>query len=145
MSIASDRRLRRYMDNHGITVEIKSGPDWSCEDHFGDGMPWEHYSYVLKLTNADLGTEMTMDWHVGILNGWDIDEHPEHPFDVLISDCSGVDNVSFEEWADDLGYDPDSRRAEATYNAIRAQLNDFVELVGGYGELRRLRDNYERL
>lgn len=36
----------------------------------------------------------------------------------LLSDATGAD-ISFEEWAGDLGYDPDSRKAESVYNACR--------------------------
>lgn len=38
----------------------------------------------------------------------------------LLSDASSADNArSFEEWASDLGYDTDSRKAEATFKACQ--------------------------
>jgi hypothetical protein len=37
--------------------------------------------------------------------------------DCLASNASSVDSADFEEWARDLGYDPDSRKAEKTYKA----------------------------
>lgn len=50
--------------------------------------------------------------------------------DCIGMDVSGVANAEdFETWASDLGYDNDSRAAEATYNAIVEQakaLRDFL-------------------
>lgn len=38
----------------------------------------------------------------------------------LVSDAQSVDGVeSFEEWASELGYDTDSRKAERAYNACK--------------------------
>jgi hypothetical protein len=46
----------------------------------------------------------------------------EDVLDCLLSDASTVESVStFEEWCAELGYDEDSRRAERTYEAIKAQ------------------------
>lgn len=49
----------------------------------------------------------------------------------LLSDSSVLDSSSFEEWARDLGYDTDSRKAEATY---RACLEIALKLRNGIGE-----------
>jgi hypothetical protein len=50
--------------------------------------------------------------------------------DCIAMDASGVANAeNFEAWASELGLDADSRKAEATYNAIVAQaklLRDFL-------------------
>ena len=40
------------------------------------------------------------------------------PLDVLysiVSDSDVLNYSTFEDWAENLGYDPDSRRAESTY------------------------------
>lgn len=49
----------------------------------------------------------------------------------LLSDSDAIDYASFESWASDLGYDTDSRKAEAIYQAcvktalgLRAMLGD---------------------
>lgn len=39
--------------------------------------------------------------------------------DCLASDSSSVDQSDFETWCGDLGYDPDSRKAEKTYKACQ--------------------------
>lgn len=38
----------------------------------------------------------------------------------LLTDADVIDHASFESWASDLGYDTDSRKAEATYRACLA-------------------------
>lgn len=38
----------------------------------------------------------------------------------LLSDASSVDRASFNDWADDMGYDTDSRKAFAIYEACQA-------------------------
>ena len=51
---------------------------------------------------------------------WGQKVHEPSASDVLSSlclDASVLDFSSFEEWADDYGYDPDSRKAEAIYRA----------------------------
>lgn len=49
----------------------------------------------------------------------------------LISDASVLDYATFEEWADDFGYDTDSRKAEQIYRdclALALQLRSFIDL-----------------
>jgi hypothetical protein len=38
--------------------------------------------------------------------------------------------ISFEDWAESLGYDTDSRKAESIYNTVLAQSNQFAHTVG---------------
>ena len=54
-----------------------------------------------------------------------------HVLGSLILDASAIDAGNFENWADEYGYDKDSRAAEAIYNAcvktglqLRAMLGD---------------------
>jgi hypothetical protein len=56
----------------------------------------------------------------------------------LCSDADAIDYGSFEDWANSVGYDPDSRKAEATY---RACLELALKLRNGLGDekLARLR------
>lgn len=57
----------------------------------------------------------------------------------LVMDASVLDAGGFEEWANEYGYDTDSRSAEATY---RACLDIALKLRAGIGDdgLRALRD-----
>jgi hypothetical protein len=65
--------------------------------------------------------------------------------DCLASDASSLDSSrGFEDWARDLGYDPDSRKAESTYRAIERQTEGLRRVLGD--ELcRELIYNVERL
>lgn len=63
-----------------------------------------------------------------------------------MGDSWGYENArSFEEWAGEYGYDPDSRKAEATWKAVGKNANDFIDLIGGKAELEKLALQYERL
>lgn len=49
--------------------------------------------------------------------------------ECLASDYSGSDQA-FEDWAADLGYDPDSRKAERTYQAVVRQARKLEQFLG---------------
>ena len=57
----------------------------------------------------------------------------------LTTDSDVIDYATYEEWACEFGYDPDSRKGEATY---RACLEIALKLRAGIGEdgLRQLRE-----
>lgn len=60
----------------------------------------------------------------------------------LVSDADVLDCGTFEEWAINLGYDPDSRKAESIY---RACLEIALKLRNGIGEdgLAKLREAFQ--
>lgn len=60
----------------------------------------------------------------------------------LVSDAEAIDYPTYEEWADNLGFDRDSRKGEAAY---RACLESGLKLRAALGEegLRRLREACE--
>lgn len=60
----------------------------------------------------------------------------------LVSDSDALDYSNYEDWADSLGYDSDSRKGEAIY---RACLEIALKLRNGLGEanLPRLREAYQ--
>ncbi len=131
-------RLRNYLEDHGIEIEIEDGPHPAVEQ-MEDGTRWDHYAYEIRLLNADLGTEMVIAWKhgTGITEG--PDERPEEVIDCLISDAWGYENSrSFEEWAGEYGYDPDSRKAEQIYRTVKSQSEEFIDFLGGAREVRRL-------
>lgn len=63
--------------------------------------------------------------------------------DALAHDADGADQP-FEEWAADLGYDPDSRQAKQTYRACRASAADLRRVLGP-ADYRVLLEEVERL
>jgi hypothetical protein len=51
--------------------------------------------------------------------------------DCLASDAGTVQTASdFEEWCSELGYDPDSRKAEKTYKAVEHQASRLQRFLG---------------
>jgi hypothetical protein len=51
--------------------------------------------------------------------------------DCIASDVGGIKSArSFEEWASDLGYDTDSRKAEQTFKAIERQAARLESMLG---------------
>lgn len=70
---------------------------------------------------------------------------PELP-DVLwslVMDAEGVRHgQTFEDWAADLGYDTDSRKAERCYNACRDEWSALVRLGADFDALNALFEDY---
>lgn len=60
----------------------------------------------------------------------------------LVNDASAIDYPSFEEWAESMGYDADSRSAEATYRACVGTGLALLAMLGSDG-LARLRDAFQ--
>jgi hypothetical protein len=50
--------------------------------------------------------------------------------DCLTSDASSVEWDSFEDWADNLGYDRDSRKAERIYKTIERETVKLKKFLG---------------
>ncbi len=53
--------------------------------------------------------------------------------DCLASDAASAEGRSFEEWASDMGYDGDSRRALKTFNAVERQTEKLRRFLGESG------------
>lgn len=51
--------------------------------------------------------------------------------ECLVLDSQSIDNNNFKDWCAELGYDPDSRRAERTYNTCKHQASRFRQFLGG--------------
>lgn len=55
----------------------------------------------------------------------------------LLNDAEGYDNATdFEDWANGYGYDTDSRKAEAIYNAIAEQRGELYAWLSSSGRPR---------
>lgn len=104
------------------TVEIIEGPKYARDDE-----GWEHYSYKLRIRFGR--RSMTSLWQQGVGVMSDPDIHDV--MSAMLSDTSGIfEGQTFEGWAEEYGYDVDSRRAEATYRAVERQTNNLRRLLG---------------
>jgi len=113
----SDETMIEFCEREGVriaceTAEPPQGDDWPA-DAF-------HWKVTLRLK----GRRLTTEFHQG-------SAHTAEPTaaDVLaclVSDAASVESEDgFEGWADSLGYDADSRKAERTYKAC-ARIRDRV-------------------
>ena len=98
-------------------------PDWNDANH-----------YKCKLTMGR--KQMT----VYFSQGYGVSHEPEvvDVLNCLADDSAGVSNArSFEEWAEEYGYDTDSRKAEKTYNVCVKQAARLLSFLGEdlYNEL----------
>jgi len=96
--------------------------EWRCSQR------WE---VTLRDTSPDLpigsGKWMTLDFYMGSGLGGQ-----RTLFDVLyclLSDAHGMDYYDFEEWAENYGYDTDSRKAEDIYNKCKVQTKRLRDLL----------------
>ena len=75
---------------------------------------------------------MTTEFRTGI--GWDHEPSAADVLGSLLSDAGTVyalqDGGSFEEWAEDLGYDADSRKAERVWRQVVAQTERLERFLG---------------
>lgn len=91
-------------------------PDWNDANH-----------YKCKLTMGR--KQMTIYFS----QGYGVSHEPEAAdvLNCLADDSAGVSNArSFEEWADEYGYDTDSRKAEKTYNVCVKQAARLLSFLG---------------
>lgn len=73
------------------------------------------------------------------VRGWARDKFEADPADLLNclhADAAGVlDSLGFEEWAESLGYDTDSRKAESIYRLCVEEVRKVERLLGGRAAL----------
>lgn len=104
-----------------ITGSITYGSDHPTPDNFRDSNPW-----TIELRYD--GRKMTTPFYTGSALG---EPSLADVMECLASDASTVENSrGFEDWAEDLGYDTDSRSAEATYQACVKQTDKLRRLLG---------------
>lgn len=114
-------------------------PPWQGQGYDGD-VPWRGQGWNVTLARGELG----VDWAEVAVPFWMGEAHGKTKptaldvMECLCSDAASIENATrFEEWASELGYDADSRRAEAIYKScgeladkLRAFLgNDFEAFI----------------
>lgn len=63
----------------------------------------------------------------------------------LTLDADVMNYLTYEQWASDLGYDPDSRKGEKIYDECRTQASKLVEVLGSRHKIEELRDMLQEL
>lgn len=105
-----------------------------CENpHMEPSAPMDHWCVRLRQGRRQFTTYFSMGCgHNG--------KKPtiEPVLECLASDCT---EETFEEWAQDLGYDRDSRKALATYTTIQRQTKRLARFLGpAFDRLLAIRD-----
>jgi hypothetical protein len=150
--------IKEWLTLHPVTLVVLAGPYESKDD---DG--WVHDAYRLRLefddrtngkrTTPEFSYRMGVGHRKARVGRWATQEmkalkEPPLPdvLDSLISDASCYDNArDFADFANDLGYDSDSIKAEALYRACGEVLRWLTTFVGGRAELEKLMYETERL
>lgn len=130
---------REFVTRHGITAGVKFvRTDTEAPDTMG-GKGWEHDVWTIHFRNRE-GRRMQVTFRTG--TGWRTGHGAPTALDVLESLQSDIpdDGADFETWADDLGFDPDSRKAERIYKACVAQTERLARFLGddAFTELQEL-------
>ena len=117
MEVTLKARIAR--DNVRAEATMTDKPEWS---------DWED-AYWYSVTLRRKRRQMTTPFGTGY--GWDREPDAEDVLESLLSDASGIENArSFEDWADEYGYDTDSRKALATYELTRDQTAKLRRFLG---------------
>ena len=106
--------------------KIKATSEWAdANPNMADAQNMNHFKVTLRRE----GKQMTLYFS----QGYGISGEPDAAsvLNCLASDSSSVENSrEFEEWASDLGYDPDSRKAEKIYNTCIKQAERLKKFLG---------------
>ena len=106
--------------------KIKARAEWADSNpHMADSQNMNHF----KVTLRHAGRQMTLYFS----QGYAISGEPTAAdvLNCLASDSSSVENArSFEDWAADLGYDPDSRKAEKIFKICEKQAERLKKFLG---------------
>lgn len=110
--------------NHASMWE-RDAPAWECEN----GRAAAYFSYAPNGFTPKSKTAPLMPDALDVIYS-------------LVSDASVLDSSSFEEWAAECGYDPDSRQAESIYRACLAIALQLRNAIGDAG-LETLRNAFQ--
>lgn len=108
--------------------KIKATSEWADENpHMADSKNMNHF----KVTLRRQGKQMTLYFS----QGYGINGEPDAAsvINCLASDAASVENnnlTGFEGWASDLGYDPDSRKAEKIFKVCKVQAAKLKKFLG---------------
>ena len=130
---------KAFAKARGIRVEVLSddGTRWDA-----DG--WEHRAFTLRLHRAESSATMDTDWRQGMGVTSSPEDEPGTVLDSLASDALlGLEH--FDAFCGDLGYDTDSRKAFAAWEACQRTADQLATFLGGDDQRDRLIYDVARL
>lgn len=111
--------LKHLIEEKNIRADVTYGAEYN--ENFPNSDGW---TVTLKCQRR----QMTVPFYTGM--GSTNDPDAEMVLECLLSDASVEYNRSFEDWAGDLGYDTDSRKAEKIYKACLKIAKKLHALLG---------------
>lgn len=117
------KSIKKFVEENKIKMSVEyvdnnpnmNDPKWQAN----------HYKVTLKYD----GRQLTTYFSKGI--GLKGEPTTDEVLDCLASDASTINNTKyFEDWANELGYDTDSRKAEKIFNTIERQAVKLNTLLG---------------
>lgn len=117
----TNKTLKELAQGIGITAVRGAHKDWDKMDE------WQQKANDWRITLRYKGHSMSFDYW----QGQGIKENPkvEGVMENIVSDAS-VNDMSFEDFCSEFGYDTDSRKAEKTYNQCVKQTKSLKRLLG---------------
>ncbi len=136
MSTETRMPLWRFIEKYNLQAIFEVA---NSNPHMAEPPKMNHYKVTIYAGGIYSGHEMKTIFSMGL----GIKEKPKlvDVLDCIAQDCAGYENArSFEDWAENYGYDTDSRKAERIYFTVGEQNKDlerFLEFAGkdAYKEL----------
>ena len=115
--------MNEFIEKHGIKCAVvgDAKKPWDKRDE------WQQSANGFRVRMTAHGRRMELDFFMG--NAITGVPQAEDVLDCLQSDSS-VMGMDFEEWCGDLGYDPDSRKAEKMYRETDRQARRVFRFMG---------------
>lgn len=120
-------KLSRFIESRKVRMDppeyVADNPNMAADD--GWKRSATHWKCTIRRGNKQLTTYFSQG-----------SAHTKEPtladiLDCLASDAAGIDNArDFEDWCAELGYDPDSRKAEKTFKVCEKQAESLKRLFG---------------
>jgi hypothetical protein len=121
-----EERIMGTMKQFVNKNKIKATSEWAnANPNMADSQNMNHF----KVTLRGGGRQMTLYFS----QGYGISGEPDAAsvLNCLASDSASVENArSFDDWASDLGYDPDSRKAEKIFKTCEVQAAKLKKFLG---------------
>lgn len=122
----SEMTMAEFVEELGITADATE----TGENPNMDDQNWQARHYKVELSRRDHGETLTIPFSMGM--GLECEPDAETVLDCLASDSASIENArSFEDWAAELGYDADSRKAERTFKLCRDQAEALERWLAG--------------
>lgn len=133
---AERQTVADFVKAHGVKLTCEA---WHENPHMDDSAGMHHWRCRLHCGESSMSLYYSMGWALA-------GKRPElaDVLDCLASDAATIENApTFEQWAEELGYDMDSRKEERTFITCRDQAG-LLRVVLGDGAYEDLLYNTER-